>query len=110
VTSHACIVRKSDNKVLARAATVDQAIQLEGNWYFHTDAVDHSLFELSDRTYTCPDKGTCFWIDLKTNRGYINDVAWVYPETEPEYRKIAGWYGFYADHRIYAFSECDETE
>ena len=38
---------------------------------------------------------------------YVNDIAWTYPEPKPEYRKIAGWFGFYGGHRSYRKTDCD---
>ena len=106
MATHACILRKSDNAVLVRA-DAGQVLQLGESVYFHPECIDHTRFEVSDRIYTCPEKGTCFWVDLKTDKGFLNDVAWVYPETKQGFEHIAGWYGFYAHHRYYYYAECD---
>lgn len=103
---HACIINKSDSSILARAPA-DQIIRLEGNYYFPSDGVNTGNLEISDRVYTCPQKGTCQWIDMKTDKGYINDVAWVYQQPKSQYQNIARHYGFYADHRHYQYQECD---
>jgi len=34
-------------------------------------------------------------------------VAWVYPETFPDYKHIAGWYGFYPSTNYYVTRECE---
>lgn len=107
MSGHVCIVRKVDGLVLARATRPEQVIALEGNWYFHPDAVNRTALEISDRSYLCSHKGTCLWIDLKVNDEYLNDVAWMYPEPKPGFRKIAGWYGFYSDAKGYAKTERD---
>jgi len=101
-----CVLRKSDRAVLLRARP-EQVQRLEGNWYFHPDTIDPARFEVSSRTYTCPKKGVCNWVDLKTDKSYINDVAWVYPSALPGFEHIAGWYGFYPEHNHYCVSECD---
>jgi uncharacterized protein (DUF427 family) len=106
MASHPCIQRKSDNAVLATTTNPEQVLFLEDNWYFHPDTIDTSRFEISNREYICSYKGTCYWVDLKTEDGHINDVAWMYPDPKPGFRKIKGWFGFYADHRYYRFSDC----
>lgn len=100
-----CIVTRS-GQVLAQARRADQFIYLEGYWYFHPEVVDFSSLEISDRTYLCPYKGTCYWIDLRRGSVSIPDAAWVYPTPKPGFRKIANWVGFYENHTHYAKSEC----
>lgn len=107
--SQPCIQRKSDNDALVKAPGVEQVLFLEDNWYFHPDSIDTSRFEISDRTYLCPYKGTCYWVDLHTEDSVINDVAWVYPNPKPGFRKIKGWYGFYTDHWHYRYADCSAT-
>lgn len=102
---HACIVRKSDGRVLVRARR-DEVLPLEDNFYFPAAAIDRARFEVSDRPYDCPYKGICYWVDYKSDSGFINDVAWVYPDPKPGYRKIAGHFGFYPEHRYCRYSEC----
>lgn len=104
--THHCIVRKTDDKVLVRAPA-DKVQPLEGNWYIHPDYIDKTLFEISERVYHCPKKGICQWVDMKTERSYVNDVSWVYDQTQPDFDRIAGWYGFYGDHTRYYHKECD---
>ena len=105
MTQH-CIVRKDDGQVLVRAPA-DKVQALEGNWYIHADFVDRTIFEISDRHYHCPRKGVCQWVDMKTDRSYINNVSWIYEETTPDFGHIAGWYGFYNDHARYCHEECE---
>lgn len=104
--SQACIVRKADGQVLVRAQEPGLIQALENNRYFNPDCIDTSRFQVSDRTYVCPYKGTCYWVDLKTEDGFINDVAWVYPDPQPGFHKIAGWFGFYPDHWYYHYTGC----
>jgi len=98
------IITKKDHKVLACAPT-GEIIHLEGNHYFIPESGQNDFMEISDRTYHCPKKGVCNWIDLKSDNGYFNDIAWVYPTTKPEFTDIAGRYGFYGDHKLYEYSE-----
>ena len=96
-----CVVRRKDQQILVRADKTDQAIQIDGAYYFHPDIVTLEGLEETDRTYECPHKGTCHWIDLVTKKGVIVDASWQYPEPREGYRHITGWYGFHASHRYY---------
>lgn len=49
---------------------------------------------MTDRTYTCPYKGTCHWIDLVSQHGTIRDVGWVYTEPNEKYEYIRDKIGF----------------
>lgn len=91
------ILEKESDHVLARGEPGDKAIKYEGNWYFDPSAVNQSLLVVTDRTYTCPVKGTCNWVDFVDSAGRkVKDVAWIYPKTRPGHEVIAGKYGFYA--------------
>lgn len=102
-----CIQRKADGLILAQTRRADDVIELEGNVYFNPACVNAAALEISDRTYVCPYKGTCFWVDTRVGTVWINDVAWVYPTAKPGYRKIAGWYGFYPEHAAYRKTSCE---
>jgi uncharacterized protein (DUF427 family) len=103
-----CVVRKKDGAVIVRAEKDEQVIRLEGNFYLHPEVVDSSILAVTSRLYDCPKKGVCHWIDLKTDKGFVTDVAWVYPETKEGFEHIAGWIGFYPDHRYYKTGVCEE--
>ncbi len=91
------IKEKTSDAVLADAEEGEKVLKFEGNWYFDPSAVDRSALVTTDRTYTCPMKGTCNWVDFVGPDGRtVKDVAWVYPQTKPGHEKIAGRYGFYA--------------
>jgi uncharacterized protein (DUF427 family) len=90
----------NDDHILLQAQG-NQLQEVEKNYYIHPDLIDMSQFEVSDRIYNCPVKGICFWVDLKTDLGWINDICWVYPEPKKAYQRIAGWYGFYPSHKKY---------
>lgn len=91
---------KNDDHILLQAQG-KQLQEVENNYYIHPDLIDMNQFEVSDRIYNCPVKGICFWVDLKTDLGWINDICWVYPEPKKAYQGIAGWYGFYPSHKKY---------
>lgn len=91
---------KLDGSLLVDAAQ-DQIQMLEGNIYVHPDSIVTQSFDISDREYNCPAKGTSYWVDLKTEQGWLNDICWIYPHPLPAYSHIAGWYGFYPEHKRY---------
>lgn len=91
------IVRRADGLIVAHAQKPDQVLALEGNWYFHPDAINRDVLKLSERQYICPYKGTCWWVDAHLRDSFVADVAWVYPDPHPGFRRIAGWYGFYPE-------------
>ena len=95
---------KNDERILLKAQG-NQLQEEENNYYVHPDLIDMSKFKVSDRIYNCPVKGICFWVDLKTDLGWINDICWVYPEPKKAYQHIAGWYGFYPSHKKYEIIE-----
>ncbi len=76
-------------------------VPYEGNLYFDTSAVVEGSLRVSDRTYTCPQKGICNWIDFVDKMGSrtVRDVGWVYNKTNAGHEAIQGKYGFYAGNR-----------
>ena len=72
----------------------------EGNWYFDPAAVRSDVLRITERSSTCPHKGTCNWVDYVGPDGRtVKDVAWVYPEVKAGHELIRGRYGFYAGSR-----------
>lgn len=84
---------------LASGTEPDEVFELEGNWYFDPGAVNASALEVTSRTYTCPYKGICNWVDYVGEEGRIPNVAWVYEGIKPGYERIRGRYGFYSSDR-----------
>ncbi len=86
-----------------RLASADPGLGVdkhEGNWYFDPTTVSLDALNVTDRTYTCPYKGTCNWVDFVAPDGTtVKDVAWVYPTPKPGHEIIKGRYGFYAGTR-----------
>jgi uncharacterized protein (DUF427 family) len=95
------IIRERESgAALAQAELGPSLTKYEGNWYFDPAAVDNSILKVTDRTYTCPLKGTCNWVDYVAPDGRtVPDVAWVYPDVKPGHESIKGRYGFYAGSR-----------
>src|SRR5688572_3842770 len=87
---------KSSGNPLA-SGEVGQTVEVfEGNWYFDPGVVDMSRLNVTERTYTCPYKGVCYWIDLVTPTGKAQNVAWVYNNPKPGYENIRDRIAFYA--------------
>jgi uncharacterized protein (DUF427 family) len=94
------IRERESGDALAQAEVGASLAKYEGNWYFDPTAVHADVLRISDRTYTCPIKGTCNWVDYVGPEGRIvKDVAWIYPKVKPGHELIAGRYGFYAGSR-----------
>ncbi len=91
--------RESDT-LLAQAEEGAAVARYEGNWYFDPQAVKADVLRVTERTYTCPQKGTCNYVDYVGPDGRIvRDVAWVYPSVKRGHELIQGRYGFYAGNR-----------
>lgn len=95
------ISEKKSGAVLARAEDEGaDVVKIEGNLYFSPAAVSTGDLKLTERTYTCPYKGTCHWVDYAGLDGTTaRDVAWVYADPKPGHEAIKGRYGFYAGDR-----------
>lgn len=102
-----CVRLTRSGEVILRADRPDQVVRLEGNWYFHPSLVNRERFVVTDRLYTCPYKGTCNWVDYELGKLYLPDVSWVYPQTLPGYKHIAGWFGFYPSTIHYKTGDCE---
>jgi uncharacterized protein (DUF427 family) len=86
--------------LLAQGEQGTELIGYEGNLYFVPTAVKQDVLRVSERTYTCPYKGTCNWVDFVSADGtVVRDVAWVYPQVKPGHDPIQGRFGFYAGTR-----------
>ena len=94
------IREKSSNTSLASGDPPSGVITYEGNLYFSPENVTKDSLTVTGRTYTCPFKGTCHWVDFSdANGGTVKDVAWVYSDPKPGHEAIKGRYGFYAGTR-----------
>lgn len=65
-------------------------------YYFPPEDVDMSrLVPASARTF-CEWKGGALYHDVVLPDRVITDAAWSYPEPEPSFLSIKGWFAFYA--------------
>lgn len=93
------IKAKHSGTLLASGTDGSEVFKLEGNWYFDPAGVNMDALTVTERTYYCPHKGTCFWIDLETPEATVRDVAWVYNTPKPGYERIKDRIGFYPGAR-----------
>jgi uncharacterized protein (DUF427 family) len=94
------IRERESGALLAQTEVGPGLAEYEGNWYFDPTAVQAGVLRVTERTYTCPYKGTCNWVDYVAPDGRsVRDVAWVYPKVKPGHEVIEGRYGFYAGSR-----------
>ncbi|HEV3167445.1 MAG TPA: DUF427 domain-containing protein [Isosphaeraceae bacterium] len=94
------IREQTSGTTLAQADEGQGVVSFERNWYFDPASVDQTVLKVTERTYTCPYKGTCNWVDYQAPDGRnVKDVAWVYPAPKPGHELIKGRYGFYAGSR-----------
>jgi uncharacterized protein (DUF427 family) len=70
--------------------------EFEGNLYFTPEAVDMTHLKVTERIYTCPYKGVCYWIDLDNGTDKANNVGWVYRQPKAGYEFIKDQIGLYA--------------
>ncbi len=89
------IKTKIGDYTLAHGLEGQAVLKLEGNWYFDPAAVDMQYLKVTNRTYHCPHKGVCFWIDLVAPDHQASDVAWVYTVIKPNYEYIKNRIAFY---------------
>lgn len=97
----AITIRERDSgTVLAEGEPGSTVLKYEGYWYFPPEAVDRAALKVTERTYTCPYKGVCNWVDFVGPDGRtVRDVAWTYPAPKPGHEVIQGRFGFYAGSR-----------
>ena len=97
-------ITSSSGETLASGTEPEEVFELEGNWYFDPARVNAAALDVTERTYTCPYKGTCRWVDFVGEEGRIPQVAWVYRDPLPGYERIDGRYGFYGSSRAGTFA------
>ena len=82
------------------SAERNQGVRLfEGAWYFDPAYVDMTYLRVTERTYTCPYKGVCYWIDLDAPDHKGKNVAFTYFKVKPGYEFIQDRIAFYAGER-----------
>ncbi len=89
------VKERANGSVLAEGVEGETVRAFEGNLYFAPEAVNTEHLAVTDRIYTCPYKGVCYWIDLISPAGRAQNVAWVYREPKTGYEFIKDQWAFY---------------
>ncbi|MEZ4668952.1 MAG: DUF427 domain-containing protein [Anaerolineae bacterium] len=92
------VIKERSNKTIIAAGSEGEKVQVfDGNWYFSPELVDMENLRITERTYTCPYKGVCYWIDLKSgDETKAQNVGWVYRNPKPGYEFIKDQIAFYS--------------
>ena len=90
------IQNRATQQLIAEGIEGETVRLFEGAWYFDKTAVDPKDLIFTERTYICPYKGTCYWIDIMTPSGIVQDAAFTYFQVKPGYEFIQDRIGFYA--------------
>ena len=98
-TTQITIKNKQTEEIIAEGQTPTDVFKFEGNWYFDAAQVNMANLTVTERTYTCSYKGTCFWVDLTTPKGAVQNVGWVYREPKNGYENIQDRVAFYNGSR-----------
>lgn len=93
-------IKETKNDAVLAAGRVGETVRLfEGAWYFAPEVVDMTHLVVTERTYICPYKGTCYWIDLNTPDHQAQNVAFTYFQVNLGYEFVQDKIGFYAGLR-----------
>ena len=76
------------------ASSADTVV-VEGNHYFPADSVDAAVLRPSDKTTSCPWKGTAHYLSLHVAGAENRDAAWFYPEPKSAAAEIRGRIAFW---------------
>lgn len=72
-------------------------VQLEGNVYFHEDAVKKKYMKESSHTSICPAKGMANYFNVTVDEKTVRNAAWVYRTPNLTYSnikdRVAFWNG-----------------
>jgi uncharacterized protein (DUF427 family) len=100
MSSDCITIRDRQTEIVLASAKINQGTQLfEGAWYFDRDTVDMTHLVVTNRTYICPYKGVCYWIDLDAPDHKGQNVAFTYFDVKPGYEFIQDKIAFFAGSR-----------
>jgi uncharacterized protein (DUF427 family) len=89
-------IKQRKNGHVVASGVPNQTVQdFEGHWYFEPSVVNMNHLKVTNRTYTCPYKGACYWIDLESPDTRVNNIGWVYRSPKPGYEFIKDQIAFY---------------
>ena len=90
------IIRNAGNNQIIAEAPLDTIIELESTYYLPSENVKLDGMEITERTDVCPYKGISNQIDWVDDGVRVENIAWVYQNTKPEFDHIKDKIGFYA--------------
>ncbi|KAG9315628.1 DUF427-domain-containing protein [Chiua virens] len=76
-------------------AESDNAIVLEGNYYFPPDSVRNVNLVTSNTSTVCPWKGTASYYSADVDGKSVKDIAWYYPDPKEKAAQIKNHVAFY---------------
>ncbi len=78
--------------VIAESA---DTVVVEGNHYFPASSISEEYFVKSDKTTSCPWKGTANYRSIVVDGQTNNDAAWVYQNPKSAASEITGRFAFW---------------
>ena len=101
---------RNSNHILASGTEENETVyNLEGCWYFLPENVDMTHLVVTERTYTCPYKGICYWIDLESPETQARNIGFVYHFPKMGYEAIQNRIAFYSRETSGTISTVEET-
>jgi uncharacterized protein (DUF427 family) len=76
-------------------AESDETVVVEGNHYFPPGSVNKTFLQPSDKTTSCPWKGTANYYTLRAGGAENPDAAWYYANPKDAAKEIAGRVAFW---------------
>jgi uncharacterized protein (DUF427 family) len=80
------------DKILASS---EHTVVVEGNHYFPPSSVDMNYLKPSNKTTSCPWKGTANYYDVQVDGQTNEGAAWYYASPKPDASHIAGLVAFW---------------
>ncbi|BAO54497.1 DUF427 domain-containing protein [Nonlabens marinus] len=80
------------NTVLAES---EKTIVVENNHYFPASSIRKEYFNKSDKTTSCPWKGTASYYSIQVDGAINKDAAWYYPDPKLAAKEIKGHVAFW---------------
>jgi uncharacterized protein (DUF427 family) len=89
-------------------AESDQAVRVEGNYYFPPGSLRMEYFTPSQMTSVCPWKGTASYYDVTVDGSVNPNAAWYYPRPSPAARQIRDHVAFWNGVKVVRASSGDD--
>lgn len=89
------VIRDAGSNQIIADAPVENVITIEGTYYLPAEKVNLANLEITQRTDSCQYKGISNQIDFVEDGVRVENIAWVYQNTKPDYDYIRDMIGFY---------------